>query len=281
MNYHISKLTPDSYRIYSPLGVFMDLIVGRNRALLLDTGYGLGDLAGAVRSLTDLPLIVVNSHGHLDHTCGNDQFEEPAYIHPLDMELCRMHNSDIGRSLILNLARHCPSEGKEINLLPENFDCEAFCTARNPRLLPVTEGHFFDLGGIHLKVIELPGHTPGSIGLLREETNTLYVGDAFNDNTWLFLPEALNLAVYRQTLNKAAAIRADRFVFSHKPGFTDPSVLDDYMDLAANLDYASGLPFETPLVPGTTARLCCRKGFTPEDAGKPGYASIVITGEHL
>ena len=51
------------------------LVVGGERALLLDTGWGVGDLAGLVASLTDLPLTVVNSHGHPDHVCGNGQFQ--------------------------------------------------------------------------------------------------------------------------------------------------------------------------------------------------------------
>ena len=71
----------------------MDLIIGREKALLIDTGNGYADIAEAVRKVTQLPLIVVNTHGHLDHTCGNYFFDQEIYIHPDDIELCKKHNS--------------------------------------------------------------------------------------------------------------------------------------------------------------------------------------------
>ena len=88
--YTLRALEPGIYRIGNS-AVFMDLIVGGHHALLFDTGYGFGDLRGLVESITEKPLYVVNSHGHVDHACGNEQFGG-AYIHPLDMELCREHN---------------------------------------------------------------------------------------------------------------------------------------------------------------------------------------------
>ena len=64
------------------------LIVGDERALLLDTGWGVGDLPALVASLTSLPLLVVNTHGHPDHTYGNGQFAQ-VYIHPDDEPMAR------------------------------------------------------------------------------------------------------------------------------------------------------------------------------------------------
>ena len=68
--YNVRELEPGLYRIGNS-AVFMDLIVGSHHALLFDTGYGYGDLKAVVRSITDKPLYVVNSHGHVDHACGN------------------------------------------------------------------------------------------------------------------------------------------------------------------------------------------------------------------
>ena len=88
--YTVRELEPGIFRIGNSM-VFMDLMVGAHHALLFDTGYGFGDLRALVQSITDKPLYVVNSHGHVDHACGNEQFGG-AYIHPLDMALCREHN---------------------------------------------------------------------------------------------------------------------------------------------------------------------------------------------
>ena len=279
--YQVEALSDHCRRIYSPLGVYMDLIIGQEKALLWDSGYGLADLKDVVRRMTKLPLVIVNSHGHLDHVCGNYQFDEPVYIHEKDIALCREHCAHLRRALILDYASHCPSGAAERNYLADNFDKETYLARGTGKLIPVKENHQFDLGGIHLRVIELPGHTRGSIGLLYEEENTLYVGDALNDSMWLFLPEAMKLEDYRLTLRKTMNLNVSRMVFSHRPGYVMPEVLSSYLALTDTLDYERGVPFSAPLVPGATAKLCCRNGYTPDDIGRPGFASIVINKDHL
>lgn len=282
LNYQVTRADESHYRIYSPAGVYMDLVVGQEKALLIDTGYGFGDVKGTVRSVTNLPLVVVNTHGHVDHACGNGQFSEPVYIHPLDIDLCREHTGRLRRRLALEYAHHCPQgDGEEIDLLPAGFDEAAYLRMGTGTLLPMKEGDVFDLGGAHMRVLEMPGHTAGSVGLLYEEKNLFFAGDAFNPAVWLFLPEALSLKQYAATLRKAVSYAFDALVFSHVPEITSPDVLGDYLDLAEHLDYESGVPFSAPLVPAATARTCFRKGYSPEDMEKKGFASIVINRDHL
>ena len=202
--YHVSEIFPDIYRIENS-HVFMDLIVGTHHALLWDTGYGYADLGEVIREITQLPLYVVNSHGHLDHACGNWQFHE-VYIHPDDMVLCREHNSPHTRMLELSAAE-----------LPEHFDREAHLHRGHGCLRPVQEGDSFDLGGKILEAVSLPGHTAGSIGLFCKEMRLIYLGDAANDFVWLFLPEAQQLSVYRSTLRKLDSMEFDWMVQSHCP----------------------------------------------------------------
>src|SRR5829696_4830963 len=52
------------------------LIVGEERAALIDTGMGVGDIAAVVRELTDKPVTVLLSHAHWDHIGGNTGFSE-------------------------------------------------------------------------------------------------------------------------------------------------------------------------------------------------------------
>jgi glyoxylase-like metal-dependent hydrolase (beta-lactamase superfamily II) len=61
------QLLEGLWSIDGPANDLMYLVTGTRRAMLVDTGMGLGDLAGMVRGLTDLPLTVVNTHGHPDH----------------------------------------------------------------------------------------------------------------------------------------------------------------------------------------------------------------------
>ena len=65
--------------IYEP-GQFEEVIsylfVGTEKALLFDTGLGIGDMRQVVAELTDLEPIVVNSHTHYDHVGGNHHFSK-------------------------------------------------------------------------------------------------------------------------------------------------------------------------------------------------------------
>ena len=87
----IYKYNDTLYQIKDALGVLSTLIIGCDKALLFDTGYGIGNLKEEVERITTKPLIVVNSHGHMDHACGNYLFEK-VYIHPDDIKLCTEHN---------------------------------------------------------------------------------------------------------------------------------------------------------------------------------------------
>ncbi len=280
MDYQIKQLTRRSWRISSPLGVYADLFIGEKRALLWDTAYGMGDLKGTVRQITDLPLYIVNSHGHVDHACGNSLFSEPVYIHPADMELCRIHTDRFHRALALEYARSL-SEDFDRDVLSRAFDTEAYCGSGTGDLVPVTEGHVFDLGGTHLRVVELPGHTMGSIGLLYEEEGSLYAGDAVNGFLWLFLPEAAGLSTYIRTIHKIMDLAPGRLVLSHLAGAADPSVLSGYLALAEDPDYENGIPYTAPLVPGATARMCYGRGHSKEEAMRGDIPVIVLNRDHL
>lgn len=281
--YRVTELRHGVYRIDSAEQVHMDLFVGSKQALLFDTGYGYGDLKKVVDGLTKLPLAVVNSHGHLDHTCGNFRFGGDIYIHPSDMELCRQHNSPEMRKGAVESGHHSFNYmTKEMcNILPEDFDEEAYINAGYGNLIPVEEGHIFDLGGITLEVVEVPGHTRGSIGLLYREEKLFYAGDAMNPFLWLFAPEATMLSEYKQTLKKAEALDFKELVISHGPMVLPKAVLADFVDAAEQVDFEKGVPFQTPMAPGVEARICAREGFGPQDMDKPGFASVVISREHI
>ena len=262
--YNVRELEPGLYRIGNS-AVFMDLIVGSHHALLFDTGYGYGDLKAVVRSITDKPLYVVTSHGHVDHACGNQAFCG-AYIHPLDMELCREHNGPQMRRAELDVAE-----------VPPDFDLDAHLRLGTGELKPVGEGDTFDLGGVTLQVIHLPGHTAGSIGLWCPEKKLMYVGDAMNCFVWLFLPEARELVTYIRTLHKAAGLPFTHMLQSHEPDPVPKRKLWDYLDLAEHLDFEAGMAVPAPFGVESEVRICTRGGIHYDDSSHPGFAAIMIS----
>lgn len=266
--YSVRRLSEHLYRIGNS-AVHMDLIVGSHHALLFDTGYGFCDLAGLVRGITSLPLYVVISHGHVDHACGNWQFDHVS-IHPADIELCRAHNGPQMRRLELDTAE-----------VPLDFDLEEYLHHDCGQLRPTGEGQVFDLGGVTLEVVHFPGHTRGSIGLYTPELRLLFVGDAMNCFVWLFLPEAASLETYRESLNKASAIDFDYMIQSHEPDPVPKEKLSHYIDLAEHLDYEGGDVVPAPLGVDAETRICTRFGLHRDDRQNPGFAAILIGRDKL
>ena len=87
MNYFtVREIRPGLLHIGEASGVHCTLVLGRSKALLFDTGYGICDICQYVRALTSLPLTVVNSHCHLDHSGGNHFFPE-VLANPSEQEI--------------------------------------------------------------------------------------------------------------------------------------------------------------------------------------------------
>jgi hydroxyacylglutathione hydrolase len=170
----------------------MYLIEGTDSALLVDTGLGSVDLASYVKKLTSKPLIIVITHGHPDHAGSDHQFSN-VYIHPADSAAARQFN--------LPEARAASSKNMQQGNTPA--DNELFKgKPLNTRMIQVSEGHLFRLGGRTIKVIEAPGHTPGEICLLDIENKLLFTGDNNNVLVWLFLQNCRPLHEYLATLEK-------------------------------------------------------------------------------
>ena len=150
--YNVQKISERAYRISSDEAVFSELLIGTEKAMLIDTTYGLGDLHGTVRQLTDKPLIIACTHGHADHTSGNSQFQEPVYLSEDDFDLCRRHNSVRQRQFTIKdmACKEDYMTHTVRNILPEDFDEEDYLAQNEGELVKLCEGMVFDLGGITL-----------------------------------------------------------------------------------------------------------------------------------
>ncbi len=142
------------------------LVPGTEKAMLVDTGFGIGDLKSMVESLTDLPIIVVNTHNHGDHSMGNFQFGK-AYIHSMDAPALYKQMDGPGRELPPDEIRSYNYTAEDL-VAPCKYEVETF-----------EDGHVFDLGGgYEIEVFHLPGHSAGGIALLDRKRRALYTGDA-------------------------------------------------------------------------------------------------------
>ena len=84
LQFKTEKLTDRVTRIYGFCGELMYLVEGKEKAALLDTGTGIGSLKACVQKLTDKPVMVLLTHGHVDHAMGAPEFEEVYMNHKDD-----------------------------------------------------------------------------------------------------------------------------------------------------------------------------------------------------
>ena len=279
------------YRFTSLENVFFELLVGTDKALVIDTGYGFGDVKEAVRRYTDLPLVVVNTHGHVDHTCGNFWFEEEEiYISPLDLELMRRHNTAEKRHQSAVLAEHAMDweTGQEVYGLPADFDRNRYLDGAacypdgeirkaSGQYRFLKEGQVFDLGGKTIRAIETPGHTKGSVSFLYEEKNWLYVGDEANVFLWLFDDDATDRRTHINTLEKIRELHPARIYGGHAPQHYTAEDVAMFQRAAREADYEHGIPFSTPIMPESKdIRVCILDGKTMADIGTPGFYAILL-----
>ncbi len=148
MNCEIIPINENSWRIEDS-GVRCFLLTGSEKALLIDSGRELHTARDIAESLTDLPVMLLNTHADGDHTGSNEQFES-FYMHP-DEEA------------------HFRRGG------------------RGGTIIPVREGDILDLGGRELRIIDLPGHTPGSIAVLDVGNRVLISGDPVQEHGRIFM----------------------------------------------------------------------------------------------
>lgn len=143
------------------------LLVGRDRALLFDSGLGVADIGAVVKGLTDKPVRVLASHVHWDHIGGHGCFGE-FYVH--EAELGWIEKSfPLSRNAVLTELY----KGK----LPEGFDAERYELFRGEAAAVLRGGDIIYLGGRRLEVIHTPGHSPGHVCLWEAEQGWLFTGD--------------------------------------------------------------------------------------------------------
>mgnify|MGYP000153079949 FL=1 len=203
---------------------WMHLIVGQERALLIDTAFGIGDLRSLVETLTDKPVDVVNTHFHGDHSAGNGQFET-IFIHKYDIPYLEMSEKAENRLL------PAPGTYREEDIIP----------LRSAKHVAMEDGFVFRLGeGHEVEVIHMPGHAAGGCMLLDRKYNLLFSGDAVVFTPTLIIgkfpapyyPEYLTVTAFRNALKKALpkCQNVKKLYTGHSVQGISPVYLTDMMD---------------------------------------------------
>lgn len=130
MFYSVEKIAENTYRFDENGRANCYLVVGEEKALMIDGCYGVGDLKQTIRDITDKPIIAAATHRHPDHTCGLREFGD-YYVSEKDNTPFnrRLENRLLGMAMVL----------------AEKQKIQPYHNRKMGKALPLNDGDIFDL----------------------------------------------------------------------------------------------------------------------------------------
>ena len=216
----ILEVAKDTY-LFNLMGMQSPaLIVGAERAMLIDTGLGNVDMTEQVRRVTDKPIMLVLSHAHSDHMGGIGQFED-IYLHPADIPRAKAfaasHLVDEAepplpqQAFVANCKAQFDTNPDNLFVIPGAVLPDRYAVHR---FHPLKPDQVIDLGGRQVQILEERGHTAGEIAVLDFQSRILFAGDGLSSR---FSVTAADIrTVYCDLLHiRAYASAFDRIYHGH------------------------------------------------------------------
>lgn len=229
-----TQIAPGTWQIRSD-GDYCYLLEGDSLAVMIDCGYGAGNIRQYAQTLTSKPVkYVINTHYHFDHT-ANDAYFDAAFM---------------------------TAESVDYATIPyASFQGVSF--PRDYPVITVPNGYKLDLGNRELDILTLPhsNHTLGGLLVLDPSRKILFTGDEFLGNNKVDLN--ISLEDFAANMERIGAVRSQFDVMYGGPGKKDASVFDAYAAAAqAGLD------------PDLKTGLSSSTGFKPQPAA-PAQGTVV------
>jgi glyoxylase-like metal-dependent hydrolase (beta-lactamase superfamily II) len=168
---------------------------GRDADLVVDFGCGLSPLRPAL-PVTGRPVIAVATHAHVDHVGG---FHEFADRRGPSVEAHHFAAMDEPGTLQGTL-RAIP--GAVARPPASGFDLSRWSLVPALLTTALKDGDTIDLGDRRFTCLHLPGHSPGSMGLLDQDAGLFFTGDAIYDDTLVDDVPGSDVAAYLATMER-------------------------------------------------------------------------------
>ncbi len=220
-NYEVIQIDEDTWSIEDGGIVRFFLLKGTEKALLIDSGMHVEQVKELAKRLlkeagafagTEPVIELLNTHADGDHCFGNKEFDW-FYLHEADWP---HYEKQFGK-------------GAEIR--------------------PVKEGDVIDLGDRPLEIIEIPGHTFGSIAILDVNRRVLYSGDSVQDGRIFLFGAHRDLEAFPEALLKLDAMtdQFDAIYASHETLKLEPDQIGEVFDACEAVFHGEVQPEEIDL----------------------------------
>ncbi|MDO5436228.1 MAG: MBL fold metallo-hydrolase [Clostridia bacterium] len=229
--FSVNPVLPGIYHIRDAMGVCMTLLTGTEKALLIDTGYGTEDVRAFVSGLTEREITVLLTHGHHDHAVGARWFDK-TYMFAEDLDEFRELTGPAKRAV---LAEQAAVKGLSV---PEDWMTRA---VKEPE--PLHE-QTIALGGMSVRVMHVPGHTPGSFVAYIPEHRLLLSGDDWNPCTWIWFPSAEGIGTWRANMKQLYSLPFTHVLCSHQPDLRTREELVSFVDSITDEAIAKAEPVD-------------------------------------
>jgi glyoxylase-like metal-dependent hydrolase (beta-lactamase superfamily II) len=240
--FEVYKLPAAVYAIYEP-GQFQEvisfLVLGSEKAVLIDTGMGMGNIKSVTDKLTDKKVSVLNTHSHFDHLGDNYRFDDVAVFD--NPETIKTLTDGAGHE---RLKRNI--EGDSVWMpYPEGFDPNNYVIPGKAPTRLLHDGDVIDLGNRELEVMHTPGHSDDSVMFLDRKNGILFTGDTYYPAPLYAHTGTSNLKTYAATMAKVAELApAIKYIYpSHNEPIVSPEVLPK-VAAALQTVLAGGHPFK-------------------------------------
>lgn len=203
------------------------LLEGNDKAVMIDSGMNCLDAMALAKKITDKPLMLLNTHGDVDHVSGTGSFSQ-IYMHRFDFE-----------------------------------DCGIASKFPDTALAPIDDGDIIDPGNRPLKIIHIPGHTKGSVAILDVSRRVLYSGDSVQKGYIFMFGPQREPEKYEASLDKLIALKSDYdFIYASHDEFSLSGDYAQKVKSAWQSVRAGEVPFEYADMFGNKI-----KSYTTKDCG--------------
>lgn len=185
----VIQIDQNTWRIEDGMVRFF-VLEGADKALMIDSGMTTPDAIEIAKTVTDKPIEMLNTHADRDHVSGNIAFD-----------CCYMSPAEEANY------RNAGGQG---------------------RIVPIKEGDVIDLGDRPLEIIDIPGHTPGSVAILDVKARALISGDSVQDGRIFMFGTFRNMQDYVPSMKKLLTYkeRFDKIYPSHGTFPVSPDLIE-------------------------------------------------------